>query len=224
MGKAASWGQQDSPAAPVAFVASRAACYGLLFRIFAEMAQAVDIHNGMILRLEGELYEVIEFQHVKPGKGNPYVYTRMKNVVTERVFERNFPSNTRIEPVRVERRSCQFLYQEGDVYYFMETETYEQFPVPKEKIRGVEFLTENQGCEALWDANTDTLLFVELPQFVVLEIVEAEMAVKGDSVTNVMKNAVVSSGARIKVPLFVGTGEKVKIDTRKKEYVERVKS
>jgi elongation factor P len=115
------------------------------------------------------------------------------------------------------------LYQEGDVYYFMETETYEQFPVPKAQIRGVEFLTENQVCEALWDANTDTLLFVELPQFVVLEVVEAEMAVKGDSVTNVMKNAVVASGTRIKVPLFVEAGDKVKIDTRKKEYVERVK-
>jgi len=188
------------------------------------MAQAVDIYNGMILRLEGELYEVIEFQHVKPGKGNPYVYTKLKNVITERVFERNFPSNMRIEPVRVERRPCQYLYREGDVYYFMETESYEQFPVPAGQIRGVEFLTENQVCEALWDADLETLLFVELPQFVVLEVVEAEKAIKGDSVTNIMKNAIVASGARIKVPLFVEAGEKVKIDTRKREYVERVKS
>jgi elongation factor P len=187
------------------------------------MAQAVDIYNGMILRLEGELYEVVEFQHVKPGKGNPYVYTKLKNVITDRVFERNFPSNMRIEPVRVERRPCQYLYREGDVYYFMETETYEQFPVPAGQIRGVEFLTENQVCEALWDADSETLLFVELPQFVVLEVVEAEKAIKGDSVTNIMKNAIVASGARIKVPLFVEAGEKVKIDTRKREYVERVK-
>ncbi len=188
------------------------------------MAQAVDISNGMILRLDSDLYEVVDFQHVKPGKGNPYVYTRLKNVLTERVFERNFPSNTRIEPVRVERRPCQYLYREGESYYFMETASYEQFPAEKAQVRGVEFLLENQVCEALWDADTDTLLFVELPQFVVLEVVEAEMAIKGDSVTNAMKNAVVASGTRLKVPLFVEAGDKVKIDTRKKEYIERVKS
>ncbi|MCS7153985.1 MAG: elongation factor P [Bacteroidia bacterium] len=187
------------------------------------MAQAVDISNGMIIRLEGELYEVIEFLHIKPGKGNPYVNTRLKNVVTGRVFERNFPSNTRIEPVRVERRPCQYLYNDGSLYYFMEEESFEQFSAPAEQVRGVEFLTENQHCEALWDADTETLLFVELPQFVVLDVVEAEMAVKGDSVTNIMKNAILSSGARIKVPLFVETGDKVKVDTRKKEYIERVK-
>ncbi|MCS6895918.1 MAG: elongation factor P [Bacteroidia bacterium] len=188
------------------------------------MAQAVDISNGMILRLENELYEVIEFLHVKPGKGNPYVYTRMRNVVSGRVFERNFPSNTRIEPVRVERRPCQYLYTDGSLYYFMEEESFEQFSATQEQVRGVEFLTENQKCEALWDADTETLLFVELPQFVVLDVVEAEMAVKGDSVTNIMKNAVLSSGARIKVPLFVEAGDKVKVDTRKKEYIERVKN
>lgn len=188
------------------------------------MAQAVDISNGMILRMENELYEVIEFLHVKPGKGNPYVYTRLKNVISGRVFERNFPSSTRIEPVRVERRLCQYLYSDGELYYFMEETSFEQFSTTKEQVRGVEFLTENQACEALWDADTETLLFVELPQFVVLEVIEAEMAVKGDSVTNIMKNAVVASGARIKVPLFVEVGDKIKIDTRKKEYIERVKA
>lgn len=188
------------------------------------MAQAVDISNGMILRLEGELYEVVAFQHVKPGKGNPYVYTKLKNVITERVLERNFPSGVRIEPVRVERRPCQYLYNDGTYYHFMETESFEQFAAEATQVRGLEFLTENQLCEALWDADTETLLFVELPQFVVLEVVEAEMAIKGDSVTNIMKGAVLSSGARIKVPLFVETGDKVKVDTRKKEYVERVKS
>ncbi|MEN2992696.1 MAG: elongation factor P [Bacteroidia bacterium] len=188
------------------------------------MAQAVDITNGMILRLEGELYEVLEFLHIKPGKGNPYVATRLKNVVTGRVFERNFPSNMRIEPVRVERRPCQYLYTDGSLYHFMDTETFEQFSASAEQVRGVEFLTENQNCEALWEADTEQLLFVELPQFVVLEVIEAEMAIKGDSVTNIMKNAVVASGARLRVPLFVEKGDKVKIDTRKKEYVERVKS
>ncbi|MDW8235841.1 MAG: elongation factor P [Bacteroidia bacterium] len=188
------------------------------------MAQAVDISNGMILRLDGELYEVEEFLHVKPGKGNPYVYTKLKNVVTGRVFERNFPSNTKIEPVRVERRTCQYLYTDGSYYYFMEEASFEQFSALPEQVRGVEFLTENQTCEALWDADREVLLFVELPQFVVLEVVEAEMAIRGDSVTNIMKNAVLSSGARIKVPLFVETGDKVRVDTRKKEYIERVKS
>ncbi len=194
------------------------------FSHLCPMAQAVDISNGMILRLENELYEVVEFLHVKPGKGNPYVYTRLKNVISGRVFERNFPSSTRIEPVRVERRPCQYLYRDGDLYYFMEEASFEQFSASKEQVRGVEFLTENQSCEALWDADTETLLFVELPQFVVLEVIEAEMAVKGDSVTNIMKNAVVASGARIKVPLFVEVGDKIKIDTRKKEYIERVKA
>ena len=188
------------------------------------MAQAVDITNGMILRLEGELYEVVEFLHVKPGKGNPYVYTKLKNVVTGRVFERNFPSAVKIEPVRVERRPCQYLYSDATLYYFMDENTFDQFSASGDQVRGVEFLTENQRCEALWDADTETLLFVELPQFVVLEVIEAEKAVKGDSVTNIMKNAVVASGARIKVPLFVEAGDKIKIDTRKKEYVERVKS
>ncbi|MCS7297978.1 MAG: elongation factor P [Bacteroidia bacterium] len=188
------------------------------------MAQAVDISNGMILRLEGELYEVIEFLHIKPGKGNPYVSTRLKNVVTGRVFERNFPSNTKIEPVRVERRPCQYLYSDGTLYYFMEEGTFEQFSVSEAQVRGVEFLTENQRCEALWDADAERLLFVELPQFVILEVIEAEKAIKGDSITNIMKQAVLSSGARIRVPLFVETGDKVKVDTRKKEYIERVKS
>lgn len=189
------------------------------------MAQALANHirNRSFIRMPEDIYEVIEFQHIKTAQGKPFIRTKIKGILSGKVIEKNFPSEERIDLVRIERRPCQYLYRDGDSAVFMEEANYEQFSVLWDQIRGKEFLMEGQVCEAVWDADTDHLLYVELPTFITLEVIEAEAAVRGDSVTNVMKNAIVASGAKIRVPLFIEVGDKIKIDTRTSEYIERVK-
>ena len=187
------------------------------------MATTADIKNGMCIDLEGQFYNVVEFLHVKPGKGPAFVRTKLKNVVTGRVIDRTFSSGTRLDEVRIERRSYQYLYQDDMGYVFMNNETFEQIPIAKDMITGVDFLKEGMEVDVVSHAETDTVLFAELPAHVVLEITYTEPGLRGDTATNATKPATLETGAEIRVPLFINEGESIRVDTRDGSYVERVK-
>lgn len=187
------------------------------------MINSQDVKNGMCIRMDGRLYFVIEFQHVKPGKGNTIMRVKMKDVVDGRVLERRFNIGEKLEDVRVERRPYQFLYKEGNDYIFMNNETYEQIPIAHDLITGVDFLKEGFTVEVVSDASTETILFAELPVKVVLEVTYTEPGLKGDTATNATKPATVETGATVRVPLFINQGEFIRVDTRSGEYLERAK-
>lgn len=188
------------------------------------MATTADIKNGMCLDIDGQYLVITEFLHVKPGKGPAFVRTKMKNVVTGRTFEKTFNSGVRIEEVRIEHRPYQYLYQDDMGYNFMNNETYEQVSVNKDIINGVDFLIEGMVCEVVSHAQSETILYVDLPASVALLVTYTEPGLKGDTATNATKPATVESGATIRVPLFINEGETIKVDTRTGAYVERVKA
>lgn len=187
------------------------------------MASTADIKNGLCIDMEGQYFYVVEFLHVKPGKGPAFVRTKLKNVVTGRVIDRTFPSGAKIDEVRIERRPYQYLYQDDMGYIFMNNETYEQIPIAKDLITGVDFLKEGMEVEVVTHAESDTVLFAELPVSVNLLITYTEPGLKGDTATNATKPATLETGAEIRVPLFINEGEMIKVDTRDGSYVERVK-
>ena len=187
------------------------------------MINAQDIKNGTCIRMDGRLYFCIEFLHVKPGKGNTFMRTKLKNVVDGRVLERRFNIGEKLEDVRVERRPYQYLYMDGTDAIFMNQETYEQIPILKEVIAGADFMKEGDIVEVVTDASTETVLFAEMPVKTVLEITYTEPGLKGDTATNTLKPATVETGATVKVPLFINTGEKIEVDTRDGSYVGRVR-
>lgn len=187
------------------------------------MATTADIKNGMCLDIDGQFYFIVEFLHVKPGKGPAFVRTKLKNVMTGRVVDKTFNSGIRLEEVRIERRPHQFLYQDDSGYIFMNNESFEQVPLKKEIINGVDFLKEGDTIEIVVHAESETPLYADLPAHVVLEITYTEPGIKGDTSTNSLKPATVETGATVRVPLFINTGEKIKVDTRDGSYVERVK-
>ncbi|MBR4119322.1 MAG: elongation factor P [Bacteroidales bacterium] len=187
------------------------------------MINAQDIKNGTCIRMDGKLYFCIEFLHVKPGKGNTFMRTKLKDVVNGYVLERRFNIGEKLEDVRVERRPYQFLYKEGEEYIFMNQETYEQLPIAKDLITGVDFMKEEMVVEVVSDASTETILYAEMPVKVELEITYTEPGIKGDTATNTLKPATVETGAEVRVPLFINTGDKIRVDTRTGEYVERVR-
>ncbi|MBP3354313.1 MAG: elongation factor P [Bacteroidales bacterium] len=187
------------------------------------MINAQDIKNGTCIRMDGKLYFCIEFLHVKPGKGNTFMRTKLKDVVNGYVLERRFNIGEKLEDVRVERRPYQFLYKEGEEYIFMNQETYEQLPIAKDLITGVDFMKEEMIVEVVSDASTETILYAEMPVKVELEITYTEPGIKGDTATNTLKPATVETGAEVRVPLFINTGDKIRVDTRTGEYVERVR-
>ena len=171
--------------------------------------------------MEGELFTIVEFQHVKPGKGMGFVRTRLKNVRTGAVLDRTFRSGEQVEEVRLERREMQFLYRSDDMLYFMDTETYEQFSVPVDAAGdAVLFLKEGEAASVFMDG--DTPVGVEVPYFVELKVVETEPGVRGDTATGGSKPAKLETGLVVQVPLFVEEGDTVKVDTRTREYIERV--
>ena len=188
------------------------------------MMNAQDIKNGTCIRMDGRLYFVIDFLHVKPGKGNTFMRTTLKDVVDGRVLERRFNIGEKLEDVRVERRPYQFLYKEGDDYIFMNQETFEQHPVSHDLINGVDFLLEGMLLEVVSDSSTDTILFADMPTKVQMKVTYTEPGLKGDTATNTLKPATVESGATVRVPLFISEGEVIEIDTRDGSYVGRVKS
>jgi elongation factor P len=187
------------------------------------MINAQDIKKGTCIRMDGKLYFCIDFLHVKPGKGNTFMRTTLKDVVDGYVLERRFNIGEKLEDVRVERRPHQYLYQEGEDYIFMNNETFDQHPIAKELITGVDYLKESMDVEVVVDASTETVLYAELPTKVVLQISYTEPGLKGDTATNTLKPATLETGAEIRVPLFINEGEYVEVDTRDGSYVGRVK-
>ncbi len=187
------------------------------------MINAQDIKNGTCIRMDGKLYFCIEFLHVKPGKGNTFMRTKLKDVVNGYVLERRFNIGEKLEDVRVERRPYQFLYKEGDDYIFMNQETYDQIPIMHDLITGVDYMKEGEVVEVVTDASTETVLFAEVPTKVKLKITYTEPGLKGDTATNTLKPATVETGAEVRVPLFVNEGETIEVDTRDGSYVGRVK-
>lgn len=188
------------------------------------MASTADFRNGMCIKYNDDLYTIVEFQHVKPGKGGAFVRTKLKSVTTGKVVENTFSAGAKVETARIERRPYQFLYNDDLGFHFMHTETFEQITLPEDLINNPKLLKENQQVEILFHDETESPLRCELPPFVELEVTYTEPGVKGDTTsTTALKPAVVETGAEIKVPLFVNTGEILKVDTRDASYVERVK-
>lgn len=188
------------------------------------MINAQDIKIGTAIRMDGKLYFCIDFLHVKPGKGNTFMRTKLKDVVDGYVLERRFNIGEKLEDVRVERRPYQYLYKEGEDYIFMNQETYEQVPIAKDLIEGVAYLKEEMIVEVVSDASTETILFAELPVKVQLKITYTEPGVKGDTATNATKPATLETGAEVRVPLFINQDEIIEVDTRDGSYVGRVKA
>jgi translation elongation factor P len=187
------------------------------------MINSQDIKKGTCIRMDGKLYFCIDFLHVKPGKGNTIMRTTLKDVVSGNVLERRFNIGEKLEDVRVERRPYQFLYKEGEDYIFMNQETYDQLPIDRDLITGVDFMKEGEIVDVVSDASTETILYAEVPVKVKLAITYTEPGLKGDTATNTTKPATVETGAEIRVPLFVNEGEIVEVDTRDGSYLGRVK-
>lgn len=189
------------------------------------MANTSDFKNGLVIEFNGDLYSIIEFQHVKPGKGPAFVRSKLRNLKTGKVLPNTFTSGVKINIQRVERRSYQYLYKEGEDLHFMNNETYEQTFLDQAIVGApAAFLKEGQNVEILVHAETETPLTVDLPAYVVLEITYTEPGERGNTATNTLKDATVETGANVRVPLFINTGELIKVDTRTGEYSERVKA
>jgi len=188
------------------------------------MASTSDFRNGFTFKYNNDLVSIISFQHVKPGKGPAFVRTKLRSFSSGRVLENTFNSGVKVEEVRIERRKYQYLYSESDGYHFMNNETFDQIFIPKVMLESPEFLTEGLNVEILFHAEEELPLQVDLPNQVTAEVVYTEPGVKGDTATNTLKPAKLDTGAEIKVPLFVNIGDKIKVDTKTKTYVERVKS
>lgn len=187
------------------------------------MASTSDIRNGMCIEMNNDTYIVVEFQHVKPGKGAAFVRTKLKSLTTGRVLDHTIPAGHKVEDVRVERRKFQFLYTDGEKYHFMNAETYEQTFLPETMIENPSLLKEGTEVDILYHAANETALTLEMPQYIILEVTYAEPGVKGDTATNTLKPATVETGAEVRVPLFINVGDKVKVDTKTGAYMERVK-
>ena len=184
------------------------------------MATTNDLKNGLVLDLDGQLWSVVQFQHVKPGKGGAFVRTTLKNVLSGKVVDRTFNAGTKVETATVDKRSMTFLYREGDDFVFMDSQTYEQVPVPAGTVGdGAGYLLENN--EVVVAIHDGTPLYVELPTSVELVIEQTDPGLQGDRSTGGTKPATLETGATIQVPLFVSTGEKVKVDTRDGRYLGR---
>jgi elongation factor P len=187
------------------------------------MASTADFRNGLVIEFNNDLYTIVQFQHVKPGKGPAFVRTKLRNIKTGRVIDNTFSSGTKVNVARVERRPCQYLYKDDVGYYFMHLETFEQIHVEEHVIDYPEFLLDGMNVEVVVHADTENILSVELPQFVVMEVVYSEPGLRGDTATNAFKQAKIKTGSTVMVPLFVNTGDKIRIDVSTKSYVERVK-
>ena len=187
------------------------------------MATTADIRNGLCIKHNEKLFQIIEFQHVKPGKGPAFVRTKMRQIESGKVLDHTFSAGHKIDPVRIENREYQYLYQEGSEFVFMNNETFEQVNIPAKMIEKPLFLQEGMVVNILFHAEEETPLVVDLPMYIVSEVTYTEPGVKGDTATNSMKPATIATGAEVKVPLFIDNGETIKIDTRTGVYVERVK-
>lgn len=185
------------------------------------MISAGDFRNGLTFEYDGNVYQVVEFQHVKPGKGAAFVRTKMKNVMTGGVVERTFNPTEKVEPARIERKDMEYLYEDSGLYYFMDQETYDQIPLSADQLGdSLKFVLENMIVKIV--SYKGNVFAVEPPTFVEMTVTATEPGVKGNTATNVTKPATVESGAVITVPMFVNEGDVIRIDTRTGEYMERV--
>ncbi|RMG80856.1 MAG: elongation factor P [Bacteroidetes bacterium] len=187
------------------------------------MANTSDIRNGLCIEMNNDIWTVVEFQHVKPGKGNAFVRTKLKSLTHGRVVDNTFPAGHKINTVRVERRKFQFLYKDDMGYHFMNTETYEQTMLSEHMIPNPQFLLEGAEVEVLFHAEKEVPLQMEMPQNIVVEVTYTEPGLKGDTATNTLKPATIDTGAEVKVPLFVNQGDKIRVDTQTGAYIERVR-
>ena len=185
------------------------------------MISAGDLRNGVTIELEGNIFQIIEFQHVKPGKGAAFVRTKLKNIKSGGVVEKTFRPTEKCPTARIDRKDMQYLYNDGDLFYFMDNESYEQIAIAKDAIGdALKFVKENEMCKVC--SHNGNVFAVEAPLFVELMITETEPGFKGDTATGATKPATVETGATVQVPLFVDQGETIKIDTRTGEYLSRV--
>ena len=188
------------------------------------MATTADFRNGLCLEYNDDLYTIVQFQHVKPGKGPAFVRTKLKSLTTGRVIENTFSSGVKVNTARVERRPYQFLYKDDLGYHFMHQETFEQISLQENLLENPDLMKEGQGVEIVVHADTETPLTVDLPPFVELEVTYTEPGEKGNTASsNTLKPATLETGASIMVPLYIDTGELIKVDTRDRSYSERVK-
>lgn len=187
------------------------------------MASTADFKNGLCLEMNNDIFSIVEFQHVKPGKGGAFVRTKLKSLNTGKVLDKTFTAGEKVTTARVEKRPHQFIYADDYGFHFMDTETFEQIPIPEKLIERANLLKEGQMVDILVHAETETPLSVELPPFVELMITYTEPGIKGDTATNAMKPATLETGAVVMVPLFVDQDIMIKVDTRDGSYSERVK-
>ena len=185
------------------------------------MVSAGDFRNGVTFEMEGGVWQIVEFQHVKPGKGAAFVRTKIRNVIQGSVVEKTFSPTDKFPTAFVERKDCEYSYNDGDLYYFMDTETYDQLPLNADKLPdNFKFVKENMLCKII--SYKGNVFAVEPPTFVELEVSDTEPGVRGDTATGASKFATLETGAAIRVPLFINTGDVLKVDTRTGEYLERV--
>ena len=187
------------------------------------MASTSDIRNGLCIKFNHDIYKIVEFLHVKPGKGPAFVRTKLRSLTTGRVLDNTFSAGHKIDDVRVETHNYQFLYAEGDEFHFMNTESFEQISLNKNILDAPGLLKEGTSVMVQVNTETDLPLSVDMPSSVILEVTYAEPGVKGNTATNATKNATVETGASVNVPLFINEGDKIKIDTASGSYMERVK-
>ncbi len=187
------------------------------------MASTSDIRNGLCIKYNHDIYKIIEFLHVKPGKGPAFVRTKLRSLTTGKVLDNTFSAGHKIEDVRVETQTYQFLYAEGDDFHFMNNETFEQISLNKSILDAPGLLKEGTNVMVQINTETDLPLSVDMPASVILEVTYAEPGIKGNTATNATKSATVETGASVNVPLFINEGDKIKIDTASGSYMERVK-
>ena len=185
------------------------------------MISAGEFRNGITVEIEGNVFQIVEFQHVKPGKGAAFVRTKLKNIKNGGVVEKTFRPTEKFPPARIDRKDMQYLYADGDMFNFMDTETYEQIALNADEVGdALKFVKENEMVKVC--SHNGSVFAIEPPLFVELEITETEPGFKGDTATGANKPAIVETGAQVNVPLFVEIGDKIKIDTRTGEYLSRV--
>ncbi len=188
------------------------------------MASTSDIRKGLCINYNNDIFKVIEFLHVKPGKGPAFVRTKLKSLTTGKVIDNTFSAGHKIDDIRIETRKYQYLYTDGDMYHFMDDDTYEQIQLPEAMIDSPQFLKEGENVSIMMKAEDNSALTLEMPATVVMEVTHTEPGVKGNTATNATKPATVESGAMVRVPLFINEGDKIKINTETGAYQERVKS
>ncbi len=187
------------------------------------MANTSDIRNGLCIKFNHDIYQIIEFLHVKPGKGAAFVRTKLRSMTTGKVLDNTFPSGSKLEEVRVENRQYQFLYKDDQGFHFMNTDSYEQTFLPGELIENNDLVKDGDMVNILFDAEEERPLTVDLPASIELEITYTEPGIKGDTATNSLKPATVETGAEIRVPLFCNIGDKIRVNSKDRAYMERVK-